>query len=54
MQDISPISLRKISVESNGRAKVCTSFCPLGSAFDPSPLQDFCVAVDETDGGMRS
>jgi len=24
------------------------------SAFDPSPLQDFCVAVDETDGGLRS
>ena len=22
------------------------------SASDPSPLQDFCVAINETDGGM--
>ncbi|XP_027349118.1 germin-like protein subfamily 1 member 16 isoform X3 [Abrus precatorius] len=24
----------------------------LASAYDPSPLQDFCVAINETDGGM--
>ena len=29
--------------------------CSLASAFDPSPLQDFCVAINDTkDGGMHS
>ncbi|KAF9661133.1 hypothetical protein SADUNF_Sadunf19G0036100 [Salix dunnii] len=58
MQDISPHTRDKISAGSNGRTQVRTSFCPLGFglfssltfASDPSPLQDFCVAINETDG----